>query len=344
MNTSAQSLDKHHRFVSALRFMLMSLALAMFILLLAWPQLIKRMDLISSALKHPVETSNLKTSVDMTKVQFFSEDEKGQPFTISSSQITEVDPESKLVLLENLNGEMTLSSGVKLFASSPEALFDQNSQIVHFKQLLNVVSDNGYKAQTSDVVVDYKNRLAYTSNALTVRGDKMDLDSSGFSMRQSGEEVDLTGPARMVLRSEKRTVNIKADKLVEVRQKTQTVTAYKNVVADDGTNKIYCEELTAYFAPIGKNQYELRSVQAQKNVRIKTINEEITGNEAYYDMQKEKAFITGKVTVKREGGVVSGDVAVIDMKSGISQLEKSAQNKNGRVKGTIMPLQLKKKE
>ena len=87
----------------------------------------------------------------------------------------------------------------------------------------------------------------------------------------------------------------------------------------------------------------MRSVQAQKNVKIMTPNEEITGDEAYYDLIKEKAFITGNVFVKRAEAQVKGDRAIIDMKNGTSQLEID-YSKKSRVKGTLQPLQLKKKE
>ena len=60
-------------------------------------------------------------------------------------------------------------------------------------------------------------------------------------------------------------------------------------------------------------------------------------------MIKEKAFITGNVVVKRAEGTVNGDRAIIDMKNGTSQIETDASRKD-RVKGTLLPLQLKKKE
>ena len=285
----------------------------------------------------------LQATIDMKKVQFVSEDEKGQPFTVLSDQITQIDAQNKIVQLDNPRGEMTLSSGVKAFSSSPEALFYETTQVVNFKKVVDIVFDNGYNAQTSDVFVDYKKKTVHSRKPLSVRGEKMNLDSLGFYIRQNGDELDLTGPARVELKSEERNVVMTAQKRVEMRQKTQTITAFQNVVSDDGTNKVYCDELTAYFMRTGKNQYALRSVQAQKNVKIKTLNEEITGDEAYYDMIKEKAFITGNVVVHRAEGKVQGDRAIIDMKNGTSQLELDPQKQN-RVKGTLLPLKLKNKE
>ena len=140
------------------------------------------------------------------------------------------------------------------------------------KDEVNVVFDNGYQVQTSDVFVNYKAKEAHSKKDLSVRGEKIDVDSSGFYIRQNGEELDLTGPARILLKSPERNVVVTAQKQVEMRQKTQTLTAFQDVVLNDNLNRVYCDELTAYFNHVSrdKNQYTLRSVQAQKNVRIKT--------------------------------------------------------------------------
>ena len=81
-------------------------------------------------------------------------------------------------------------------------------------------------------------------------------------------------------------------------------------------------------------------------MKIITLTETITGNDAFYDLGKEKAFITGNVIVQRAEGNMSGDRAVINMKTGQSQLEVdyTKQDTSRRVKGTIYPKRLKNRE
>ena len=313
--------------------------------LLIWPQIQKKTDLISGALRQAIAPNVSKAQIDMQKVQFYSEDKKGQPFVVFSDKILEIDPNQRLVQLDAPEAEMTLNSGIKIDATSPVALFYQNTDIVFFKETVNLKTDNGYVANTSEVTVDYKNQRAYSSKYLTLRGEKADLDAEGFYMRQNGQEFDFIGPAKLVLKQEPRNqqVVITADKKFEVRQKTQTTTAFGNVLADDGINKVYCDEMTAYFKALDKNRYELKSVQAKSNVKIITLTETITGNDAFYDLSKEKAFITGNVVVERLEGRMQGDRAVIDMKTGESQLETDYTKpiKAQRVRGTIFPTKLK---
>ena len=115
-----------------MRFILPVLAGSLMLLLLIWPQLQKKVDFISDTLKNTVAPVYSKAQIDMTKVQFYSEDDKGQPFTITSDKILEIEPENRLVQLDSPKGEMTLTSGVKIFSDAPMAWFYQNTEVVFF--------------------------------------------------------------------------------------------------------------------------------------------------------------------------------------------------------------------
>lgn len=343
MKKSVQSLNKHHRFVHCMRVLLLGLAGMLFILLLTWPQLMKRADMLTSTMKDAINPKNMQAQVDMTKVQFVSEDEKGQPFIVTSEYITEIDPANKLIQLEKPSGEITLESGTKLLCQSPLALFAQDTQVVHFTQGVKVISDNGYTADMFDVVVDYNNQMVRSDNALAVRGEKINLDSLGFVARQNGDMIDFYGPVRVELKDSRRLV-ITAKKVMHVRRNAQTVDAFGKVMIDDGKNKVYGNTMTASFVSIGQNQFDLRSVTVKGNVHIQTPDENIFGNEAFYDLQKEQAEIQGNVRVEKTQGVLTGDHAFIDMKKGTSRLESDRANNTQRVKGTLLPDKIKKKE
>lgn len=348
MKTRTKAIQKHHKLVRFLRMTLPLSAAALLLCLVIWPQIAKKTDYFVSHLKGSIIPRDTNAKIDMKQVQFFSEDDKGQPFTVTSSKVLETDPVNKIVQFSEPVGKMTLNSGVKLTGSSPTGLFYQDTQIIVFEGAVFINADNGYTAQSKQVTVDYKARSARSNAPTQIRGEKLDLDASGFEMRQSGDEVDFFGGAKAVLKDEvkNKQVIITADGIFEVRQKTQTITARKNVLVDDQLNKIWADEMTAYFRQEEKNKYKMKSVQAHGNVRIKTATETIYGNDAFYDLAKEKAFITGSVIVKRAEGEMQGDRAVIDMKSGHSQLEVdySKTDRPSRVKGTIYPTRLNKKE
>ncbi|MBP5534181.1 MAG: LPS export ABC transporter periplasmic protein LptC [Alphaproteobacteria bacterium] len=328
-----------------MRVLLPILAGGLVLLLLIWPQIVKRRDFISDVLKTSAVPLNPNAQIDMKKVLFYSEDNKGQPFQLAADKIWEIDSVNKVVQIDYPKGEMLLNSGVKLFSNSQTAFLYQEKGEVHFKEKVHLNSDNGYRIETSNVFVDYQNQLSYSDKPISVRGEKIDLDATAFKMRQNGDEVDFTGPIKLVLKDVAKGQNIliTANGLTEARQKTQAITFHKNVIAYYDKNKIFCDKMTAYFKSKGGHEYDLKSVQAQKNVKITTENEVITGDDAFYDMEKEKAFITGNVVITKAEGNMKGDRAVVDMKTGLSQLEANSKKKSGqRVKGTLYPTKIKK--
>ena len=333
--------------MSFMRTLLPILAAGLVLSLVIWPQIAKRRDFISDVLKSSSVPLNSKAQIDMKRVLFYSEDKKGQPFILTADKIWEIDTEDKTIRIDAPKGEMTLNSGIKLVSESPFALYNQEKGIVHFDEQVHLTSDNGYNIEASSIFVDYQNQKAESKKPILVRGEKIDLDAVGFNMRQNGNEVDFKGPVKVVLKDQekKQQITITGKKVMEVRQKTQTITFYEDVFADYGENKISCAKMTAYFKSVGKNSYDLKSVQAQKGVKITTLNEVITGDDAFYDLEKERAFITGKVTIKRAEGTMSGSRAVVDMKTGLSQLEADTKKKtNNRVKGTIYTDKIKRTE
>ena len=344
MKTRIQSLQKHHRFVSVMRKLLPILAGGLVLSLMIWPQIVKRRDFISDVLKSSSVPLNSNAKIDMKEVMFYSEDGKGQPFTLTADKIWELDTEKRIIQLDDPKGKMTLNSGVNVFSDSPVALFYQEKGLVYFEQEVHLDSDNGYQAKASNVNVDYQNQKAWSEKPIYLHGEKIDLDATGFYMRQNGNEVDFTGPTKTILKDaeKKQNIVITADGLMKARQKTQTIATDKNVVIVYEQNKIYCDKMIAHFKTVSKNTYDLASVQVQKNVKIITPNETITGDEAFYDIDKEKVFITGKVNIVKEEGNVTGDRAVVDMKTGLSRLETDKKSGKQRVKGTLYPTKIKK--
>lgn len=345
MRVPRRSLKNHQRFIRFLRFLFPMLAFLLAASLLLWPQIVKQKGFIDRILKLSPVSFSTKASIDMTKVQFFSEDEKGQPFTIVSEKVLETDPEQKLVQLDKPKGELTLNSGVKLFSSSPFGFFYQDTQILIFKEDVSVITDNGYKADLSNVTINHKAQTAESPAAISVAGPKGSLVAEGVKMWENGDKIDFFGKSKLIIKQETKndTIIVTAQDGMEVRQTAKTLTAKGNAVLTDETNQLYADRIIGNYIETPQKKYELRSIQAIGKVKIVTPTETIYGNDAFYDILKEKAFITGNVHVVRPQGEMNGDRAIIDMKTGVSQLEvdKTPEKGTNRVRGILLPTQFK---
>ncbi len=346
MRTASRSIRNHRRFIRFLRFLFPFVAFIIAACLLLWPQLVKQKSFIDSLLKISPLHFSTKANIDMTKVQFFSEDEKGQPFTIVSEKVLETDPTQQLVRMDNPKGEMTLNSGVKIFTSSPFGLFYQGTEVLVFEDKVKITTDNGYEGDLSNVTLYHKEKSAQSSEKITVTGPKGSLDAEGFKMWDNGDKIDFYGNSKLIVKQteESDTIIVTSQNGMEVRQTDKTLTAKGNAVLTRADNQLYADRITGYYTEIQPKKYELVSMKAVGHVKIVTPTETITGNDAFYDMNTEKAFITGDVHVQRSEGKMNGDRAIIDMKKGVSQLEqdKALPNATGRVQGVLLPARLKK--
>ena len=329
-----------------MKLILMSLAAMTAGALLLWPQLAKQKDFLDSLFKSTSLSFSRVASVDMAKVKFISEDKKGQPFTITSEKVLEVDPTQKLVKLDNPIGNMTLNSGVNITSVSPFAFFYQDKEILVFEDDVKITTDNGYTADLINVTINHIEETAQSPDKVVIESPKASLTAEGFYLFDNGDKIDFYGKARAVITDDKKnkTYTLTSTDKMEVRQTEQIMRAKKNAVLTDGVNKLNADIITGYFNQIGKNKYELREMVSTGDVKIQTPTETVFGDKAIYDVSSEKATVLGHVRIVRKEGEMTGAKAVMDMRTGISQMYSTdGKTKNsGRVRGILLPSQLKK--
>ncbi len=346
MKNPSKKIKRHHRFVHRMKLVLMTLAGLTAGALLLWPQIAKQRDFLDSLFKHSVLSFNRTASVDMAKVKFVSQDKKGQPFTIISEKVLETNPAEKLVKLDDPVGHMTLNSGVKVVSKSPFAFFYQDKEILLFQEKVHVTTDNGYVAYLSNVTMNHREETASSPAPVTVDGPKGNLKAEGFHLFDNGDKIDFYGKSRVVLKDDKKgkTYIITSTNGMEVRQTALTMTAKRNATLTEKDNKLNADEITGYFVRPDKNKYDLRRVVATGNVVIVTPSETVHGDKAVYDVVGQTATVTGNVRVVRSEGEMTGAMAVMDMRTGVSRMHASTgkTNSSNRVRGILLPSQFKK--
>ena len=93
--------------------------------------------------------------------------------------------------------------------------------------------------------------------------------------------------------------------------------------------------MTAYFYKTPTGKLALQKITAEGSVTIKTLKETLTGSRGIYDVVAGKATLTGKIRVLQGENWLEGTRAVVDLKTGVSQL--FAEGGDGRVKGLFYP-------
>ncbi len=132
-------------------------------------------------------------------------------------------------------------------------------------------------------------------------------------------------------------------RVLELWQEKDMAVARNNVVATKDARKLEAEVVKAFFAKKGAKN-EVERFEAEDNVTITNAREKVTGDFGVYFVDKETATLRGNVRISQGKNYILGEVADINMKTGVSRLQTPAgkDNEKGRVRGVFLPEERKK--
>lgn len=109
------------------------------------------------------------------------------------------------------------------------------------------------------------------------------------------------------------------------------------VVQKDG--RLKADVLTAHFRKTAGEDTTLYRVEAFGNVLVTTANGIARGDRGTYDADTGLATLTGSVKITRDNNQLNGEIAEVDLKTGVSRILGAAQpgSKSGPVRALIVP-------
>lgn len=158
-------------------------------------------------------------------------------------------------------------------------------------------------------------------------GDKGVYNIQTRVMRVTGTNLSVTTAQATVT----------AQESLEYDANSRKAIAKGNATASDGTNVITSRTLSAWLGNNAQGKTILKKVTANGGIRIKTPTEIILGDSGTYDAVAETATIQGNVRITRDKNQLNGDHAVVNLKTGVSQLLAAPGAKKQRVRALFYP-------
>ena len=110
--------------------------------------------------------------------------------------------------------------------------------------------------------------------------------------------------------------------------------AIGNAEATQGEKKISANKLVVHLDQ-EENNNEIILIEAEGNVIFTNKKEVATGKIAKYDFIKNNIIIEDTVTLKRDDNIMKGELLVMDLNTGISQI--TSDNDSSKVKMRFLP-------
>ena len=334
-------LKKHTRRVLICKRSLPVFAFLLASLMMVWPLLFaEQKEQFSLAISSGKKMSDAK--VDMEDVRFFSQDKKKQPLTRTAPRVLETDPDNELITLYKPTATYVLSSGVILVSKTSSGLIDKPNETMTFEDTVISTTDTGYKAVSSKIFCKNREGIVSGSALVTITGPTGKLKAAGFNLYNKGDNIDFTGHTDTTLFSKDGDIRIRSEDGLRINQIPQTVTAIQKVNVTQQDKIITADKMVlTYFTKEQNPNNRVKQIEAFGHVTAESKGSKITGNTGLYDPQKGTITMTGNVVLYQGASHVTGDKAVLDLNTGESTLTPGKKQTSKRVKGTLVPADMK---
>jgi len=289
-------------------------------------------------------SDNTSAKVNMESVRFYSQDKKHNPMTLTVPKVVETDAENQIITLYQPVATYVMKDGTVLTSQSPDGLLYQRDEKLLLEHQVTTTSTTGYKALASLISVDNKESVISSTAPISITGPMGQLKADGFKLWDKGSSIDFTGKTDTTIHNKKGKMRVKSTGGLEVRQDQQTLTANQNVSVKQGDKIITADKmvLTYYTKRQNKNN-RIQKIEAFGHVVAHNDTHKITGNHGVYDPQKGIVIMTGDVVVSHGRSHMEGEQATLNLNTSESTLTPKKNQKSGRIRGTLVPSDLKGK-
>jgi len=175
--------------------------------------------------------------------------------------------------------------------------------------------------------LDAEGSVVIASPSEQVTGDLAIYDVPNGVLIVRGKEIRFTaGPD-----------SITAKQQLEYWENRQVAVARGDARAIRGDKRLDADVLAAYFQRMANGETDIERVEAFDNVVITTKTEKVTSDRGIYKVQSGLATLSGNVRIERDGNVITGCRAEVNLNTGISKMFACSGGSGSRVQGSIVP-------
>ncbi len=189
----------YSRFVSLMKLLLPVAALALAVVMVAWPQFKSRDGGFTFGFLsvNPYDAENLR----MENARFTGLDKNTLPYTLTAEVAIQDGPGADIIHLQKPKADITLKDGTWLALTADTGIYRQKNQILELTGVVNMFHDSGHSFTTSHAEIDMVNGTAVGHKPVTGHGPSGDLTSQGFRFLSNKNIIQFTGKAKLVFYS-----------------------------------------------------------------------------------------------------------------------------------------------
>lgn len=182
----------YSRFVGLMRWLLPALALALVILIGAWPQL-------AGTIAVPSLGVPIGEPMVMSAPRYVGRTHDAQPFTVEARS-ARLDPAAPdRITLETMRAGVTTATGRDLALSAADAVYDRSRQELRLGGGVALESADGYRFSAESARVDLARGRVVGTTPIDGAGPTGTIRADRFEFARGGDQLRFAGRVRVVL-------------------------------------------------------------------------------------------------------------------------------------------------
>ena len=188
---------RHTRFVALMKVALPISAVAIVVLVVAWPYLTRQEEGFHLSISDI--GVNPSKGMYMTNVRFFDSDDKGQPLSVTAKSVSQDNDDPDILRLTLPAADIELGNGAWLALTAARGALHQADQTLLLEGAVNLFTDLGYELRTEQIELNLRTKTAQGDVPVTGQGPLGVLTADRFSVDQTRGLILFEGRVRMVL-------------------------------------------------------------------------------------------------------------------------------------------------
>ena len=185
------------RFVGFMKLLLPTIAAALVILVVIWPNISEQGRRFRVGLAKI--DKDAAENLIMINARYTGVDKERRPFAVTADAAEQDSTESSTVRLKNPKADIVLENGSWIALTADNGAFNRTSQILELVGAVNLFHDEGYEFRTSTAVFDLSAGDAIGTEPIEGQGPFGAIKAEGFIIHNRGERVEFTGKSRVTL-------------------------------------------------------------------------------------------------------------------------------------------------
>jgi len=181
--------------VRSLKIILPGTAIALTILLFAWPELMQDAKTFRiGLLENPGPQSGAMT---MVNPRFSGVDSKNQPYTVTAETARQFADNEDLFHLELPKADIALNSGAWVALNAEMGRYDSHESVLNLEGSVSLFHDEGFEVVTESARLNLDTGVADGNAKVRAQGPSGTLTSEGFRILDRGKRVIFTGRSHL---------------------------------------------------------------------------------------------------------------------------------------------------